>query len=482
MKGQTQDCLNAFEGRLLEGDLARPFQGVSINSRTVSKGELFICIKGERFDGHDFLADVIDKKVGGIILSNPEKLPKKLAEKLSEKLLKKLPDNPARTEEGPFVIHTPNTLKALQDLAGFQRKRFPFQVVAVTGTNGKSTTKEMIASILETKFKTLKTQGNLNNHIGLPLTLLKREPSHETGVLELGMSAAGEIKKLAEIAQPDIGVITNISEGHMVQLKSLKDIQSAKGELFQALTEEGTAIVNADDPLVLELTRSLRAKTVTFGIDQPADVRASEIESKDNLGFQFKVSLFDKTLSVRLPYLGYCNIYNALAALATGYSMGIQEEAMTSGLENYQRMSQRNEQIRHKGIDLINDTYNANPKSMTEALKTLDDFKTEGQRIFVIGDMLELGDRSIAIHQKLGEEIAGSKTNILVAVGELAGQAAKSAQTLAGKKIHILECTDHQEAAEFLTRKAVSGDCMMFKGSRGAAMEKVLQIFIADKN
>ena len=466
MEGQTQDCFNALEGQLLQGDLACPFRGVSINSRTVVKGELFVCIKGDRFDGHDFLADVIEKKVGGIIISDPEKLPSK----------------PVRSEEEPFVIHVQDTLKALQDLASFQRKRFPFQVVAVTGTNGKSTTKEMIASILETKFKTLKTQGNLNNHIGVPLTLLKREPSHEMGVLELGMSAAGEIKRLAEIAQPDIGVITNISEGHLVQLKSLKDIQSAKGELFDALTEESTAIVNADDPLVLELARSLRAKTVTFGIDQPADVRASEIENKDNLGFQFKVSLFDKTLSVRLPYLGYCNIYNALAALATGYSLGIKEDAMTRGLENYQRMSQRNEQIQHKEIDLINDSYNANPRSMTEALKTLDSFKTQGRRIFVIGDMLELGDRSIAAHQKLGEEIAASKTNILIALGKLASLSAKSAQALAGEKIQILELTSHQEAAEFLTQETVSGDCVMFKGSRGAAMEKVLQIFMESKN
>jgi UDP-N-acetylmuramoyl-tripeptide--D-alanyl-D-alanine ligase len=427
---------------------------------------LFVCIKGDRFDGHDFLADVIEKKVGGIIISDPEKLPSK----------------PVRSEEEPFVIHVQDTLKAFQDLASFQRKRFPLQVVAITGTNGKSTTKEMIASILETKFKTLKTQGNLNNHIGVPLTLLKREPSHEMGVLELGMSAAGEIKRLAEIAQPDIGVITNISEGHLVQLKSLKDIQSAKGELFDALTEQSTAIVNADDPLVLELARSLRAKTVTFGIDQPADVRASEIENKDNLGFQFKVSLFDKTLSVRLPYLGYCNIYNALAALATGYSLGIKEDAMTRGLENYQRMSQRNEQIQHKEIDLINDSYNANPRSMTEALKTLDSFKTQGRRIFVIGDMLELGDRSITAHQKLGEEIAASKTNILIALGKLASLSAKSAQALAGEKIQILELASHQEAAEFLTQEAVSGDCVMFKGSRGAAMEKVLQIFMESKN
>ena len=461
MEGQAQDCLNAIGGQLLQGDPDCLFRGVSINSRTVSKGALFVCIKGERFDGHDFLADVIDKKVGGIILSNPEKLP---------------------VESGPFVIQVPDTLKALQDLAGFQRKRFPLKVVAVTGTNGKSTTKEMIAAILATKFKTLKTQGNLNNHIGLPLTLLQREPSHEVGVLEMGMSAMGEIKRLAEIAQPDIGVITNISEGHLVQLKNLKDIQSAKGELFDSLTEEGTAIVNADDPLVLELARSLRARTVTFGIDQPADVRASEIESKDNLGFQFKVKLFDKTLSIRLPYLGYYNIYNTLAALATGYSLGIQEETMTRGLENYQHMSQRNEQLRHKGIDLINDAYNAHPRSMTEALKTLDNFKTRGRRIFVIGDMLELGDRSIPAHKNLGEEIAQSKANILVTVGKLASLSAKSAQTLAGEKIQILEFTDHQEAAEFLIQEARSGDCVMFKGSRGTAMEKILQIFIANNN
>lgn len=465
MEGKTKDCLDAVEGLLLQGDIDSPFHGVSINSRTVSKGELFICVKGERFDGHDFLAEVVSKEVAGVILSDSEKVP----------------HEPGRGKE-PFVIQVRDTLKALQDLAGFQRNRLPFQVVAITGTNGKSTTKEMVASILETKFKTFKTQGNLNNHIGLPLTLLKKEPAHEVGVLEMGMSSAGEIKRLAEIAQPDIGVITNISEGHLVQLKSIKDVQSAKGELFDALTEKNTAIVNADDPLVLELTQSLRARTVTFGIDQPADVRASEIESRGNLGFQFKVKIFDKTLSIRLPYLGYCNIYNTLAALATGYSLGIQEEAMARGLKNYKIMAQRNEQIGHKGIDLINDAYNANPRSMTEAIKTLDNFKTRGKRILVIGDMLELGGLSVPAHQKLGEEIAHSRTDILITVGKLAGLAAKSVQAVSGGRIRVYEFTNHQEAAAFLCREAVSGDCAMFKGSRGATMEKVLQIFVANKN
>ena len=196
----------------------------------------------------------------------------------------------------------------------------------------------------------------------------------------------------------------------------------------------------------------------------------------------YLVDVFEKTLFVQLPYLGYCNIYNTLAALATGYSLGIQEDAMTRGLENFQRMSQRNEQIKHKGIDLINDAYNANPKSMTEALKTLDNYKTQGRRIFVIGDMLELGDRSAPAHKNLGEEIAQSKTDILVAVGKLASLSAKSAQILAGKKIQTLEFSNHQEAAEFLVQEAKSGDCVMFKGSRGAAIEKILKTFIVNKN
>jgi UDP-N-acetylmuramoyl-tripeptide--D-alanyl-D-alanine ligase len=466
MKGQAQDCLHAVEGRLIQGDPDSLFRGVSINSRTVLEGELFVCVKGEHFDGHDFLADVMSKKVGGIILSD----------------LTKLPSQNNLAVGQPFVIQAPDTLMALQDLSSFQRRRYPFKVVAITGTNGKSTTKEMIASILETNFKTLKTQGNLNNHIGLPLTLLKREPDHEIGVLEMGMSAAGEIKKLAEIAKPDIGVITNISEGHMLQLKSIKDIQAAKGELFDSLTEDCTAIVNADDPLVLELAQSLRARTVTFGIEKPADVRASEIENKDNLGFNFKVQIFDKALSVHLPYLGYCNIYNTLAALATGYSLGIEEDAMTRGLENFQHMAQRNEKLKHKGVDLINDAYNANPKSMSEAVKTLDSFKTQGQRIFVIGDMLELGDQSISAHESLGEEIARSKINTLIAVGKMASLSAKCVQTLAGEKIQVMEFSNHQQAAEFLTQETSSGDCVMFKGSRGAAIEKILQTFIAIKN
>ena len=385
--GKAKDCLNAVNGKLLQGSEAAIFQGVSINSRTIKEGELFLCIKGKNFDGHDFFGDAVNKGAAGIILSDTKNLSTDMIAK----------------KGSPFVIQSKNTLRALQDLAGYQRSRFHFRVIAVTGTNGKSTTKEMIASIIKTKYKTLKTKGNLNNHIGLPLTLLKREPEHEVGVLEMGMSAAGEIKRLAEIAKPDIGVITNISAGHLGQLKTIKEVQMAKGELFDSLHKEATAIVNADDPLVLELAESLRIKKITYGIKEPADIQASDIRNKGNHGFTFTAKIFDQAIPVKLPQIGYCNIYNALAAFATGHSLGITGQEMNLGLKNYQQIPQRNEQIHYEGMTLINDTYNANPQSMREALKTLKEINAQGKRFFIIGDMLELGPLAEPAHHELGK-------------------------------------------------------------------------------
>ena len=463
--GKAKDCLYAVNGKLLQGSETVIFRGVSINSRTIKEGELFVCIKGENFDGHDFIGDAFRKGAAGIILSDTKNL--------STGMLGK--------GESPFVIQSENTLRALQDLASYQRSLFPFRVIAVTGTNGKSTTKEMIASIIETKYKTLKTQGNLNNHIGLPLTLLKREPEHEVGVLEMGMSAAGEIKRLAEIAKPDIGVITNISAGHLGQLKTIKEVQAAKGELFDSLHKEGTAIVNADDPLVLELAKSLRIKKITYGIKEPADIQASDIQNKGNHGFTFTAKIFDQAIPVKLPQIGYCNIYNALAALATGHSLGITGKEMNLGLKNYQQIPQRNEQIHYEGMTLINDTYNANPQSMREALKTLKEINTQGKRFFIIGDMLELGPLSEPAHHELGQEIAGSNVDYLVTVGPLASLAAESAKVNVQQQLQIEKFTTHDEAASYLLQKVKKGDCLLVKGSRGSKMENVVQEFLKPK-
>ena len=463
--GKAKDCLYAVNGKLLQGSETVIFRGVSINSRTIKEGELFVCIKGENFDGHDFFGDAFRKGAAGIILSDTKNL--------STGMLGK--------GESPFVIQSENTLRALQDLASYQRSLFPFRVIAVTGTNGKSTTKEMIASIIETKYKTLKTQGNLNNHIGLPLTLLKREPEHEVGVLEMGMSAAGEIKRLAEIAKPDIGVITNISAGHLGQLKTIKEVQTAKGELFDSLNKEGTAIVNADDPLVLELAKSLSIKKITYGIKEPADIQASDIRNKGNHGFTFTAKIFDQAIPVKLPQIGYCNIYNALAALATGHSLGITGKEMNLGLKNYQQIPQRNEQIHYEGMTLINDTYNANPQSMREALKTLKEINTQGKRFFIIGDMLELGPLSEPAHHELGQEIARSNVDYLVTVGPLASLAAESAKANVRQQLQIEKFNTHNEAVNYLLRKVKKGDCLLVKGSRGSKMENVVQEFLQPK-
>ena len=462
IKGKAKDCLGVVGGKLLKGSAAKAFRGVSINSRTIEKEELFVCIQGESFDGHNFLGEAVNKGAAGIILSDPAQLS----------------GNMISEGNSPFVIQSQNTLRALQDLAGYQRTRFPFQVVAVTGTNGKSTTKEMIASIIETKYKTLKTQGNLNNHIGLPLTLLARKPEHEVGVLEMGMSAAGEIKRLAEIAMPDIGVITNISAGHLDQLKTVKDVQAAKGELFDSINKEGTAIVNADDPLVLELAKSLRVKKITYGIAQSSDVQASNIQNEGSSGFTFTAKVFNQKISVKLSQIGYCNIYNALAALATGHSLGISGKDMSRGLENYQQIPQRNEQIHYEGVTLINDAYNANPQSMREALKTLSEFNTQGKRFLIIGDMLELGPLSESAHHELGQEIILSNVDHLVTVGPLASLVAESAKKNPRHPLQIGKFNTHAEAVSYLLRNVEKGDCLLIKGSRGTKMENIIQEYL----
>ena len=456
--GRAKECLNAVNGKLLYGSETVPFRGVSINSRTIKEGELFVCIKGERFDGHDFFEDAIIKGAAGVILSETKNISKRM---------------PKRS---PFIIQSSNTLRALQDLASYQRSLFPFRVVAITGTNGKSTTKEMIASIIETKYKTLKTQGNLNNHIGLPLTLLAREPEHEVGILEMGMSAAGEIKRLAEIAKPDIGIITNISAGHLDQLKTVKEVQAAKGELFDSLHNKATAIINADDPMVLELSKSLQVKKITFGIKQRADVQANNIQNQGNRGFTFTAKVFNQTIPIKLSQIGYCNIYNALAALATGHSLGISGKDMNRGLKNYHQIPQRNEQINFQGITIINDAYNANPQSMREALKTLSEFNTQGKRFLIIGDMLELGTLSESAHHELGREIALSNVDCLVTVGPLASLTAESA--IEQGRLQIGKFNVHSEAVKYLLRKVQKGDCLLIKGSRGAKMENVIQEFL----
>lgn len=463
IESNARECSKVLRGDLLSGRETQAFRGVSIDSRTLQAGQLFVCIRGPRYDGHRFISRAMEKNAAGIVISDREKWPPVAAPSLRE----------ART---PFVIRVDDSPSALQDLARFHRSRLPVRVVAITGTNGKSTTKEMTAAIAGTTFKTLKTKGNLNNHLGLPLNVLELDASYEVAVLEMGMNAAGEIRRLADVAKPDVGVITNISESHLTQLKTLKNVQAAKGELFEALSDHATAVINADDPLALELGRSLRAtKRITFGIDNHADVKADDIQANSNDGHDFTVSLFDQSFPVTLPFLGFCNIYNALAAMAAGHSLGIPATDMEKGLSNCKLPSQRYEVVQRNSMTLINDAYNANPRSMREALATLANYQSSGRRIFVIGDMLELGDSSRSAHVRLGEEIAKQPIDVLVAVGALAALAVEGALTSGMAENRALALGSHREASDYLREYARPGDCLLFKGSRGAGMEKVVE-------
>ncbi len=458
MNSDAKTVMHAVRGQLVHGDPSAEFKGISINSRSVMRGELFFCIKGETFDGHDFLHDAISRNISGIVFSDREKL--------STAQLK---------PGGPFAIQVEDTLRALQDLAAFNRKQFPVRVVGITGSNGKSTTKEMIAAIAETTCKTLKNKGNLNNHIGLPLSLFELNKEHELAVLEMGMSAAGEIRRLAEIAQPEIGVITNIFPAHLVELKNIKSVQAAKGELFDALGREGTAIVNADDPLVLELARKLRSRVVTFGIDKPADVTAADIRFRKNAGFDFTVRLFDDKFPLFLPLLSYGGIYNALAAVAASHSLGITTVNMIAGVGRSIQLSQRGEILTHDSMTILDDSYNANPGSMKDTLNTLARFQTDGRKFFIIGDMLELGEFAERAHVELGNEIVKRPVDYLVTVGKLAGLAGQSARKAGMAKDRVISFENHQQAANYLSGQAAPGDFLVFKGSRTTRMEKIIE-------
>ncbi len=458
IESSAKECVRVLEGELLSGTEDQRFRGVSIDTRTLKAGELFFCIQGPNFDGHRFIEDAVRKSAAGIIVSDAD-----------------APLPAANKAKTPFMIRTRNTEVALQQLARVYRRRVPVRVVGVTGTNGKSTTKEMIAAIAETTFKTLKTRGNFNNHFGLPLSVLQMDPDQQAAVLEMGMSGPGEIRLLADIARPDIGVITNISEGHLEKLKTVRNVQAAKGELFESLDKDATAIVNADDPLVFELSRSLRARAITFGIDAAADVRATDIEPKPTGGFDFTVRLFEERFPVILPFLGQCNIYNALAALATGHSLGIEPQTMCRGLAGTKLLAQRQEVLKHASRTIINDAYNANPRSMREALATLAGMPVAGRRFMVIGDMLELGELSANAHTELGRDIAKHPIDVLVTVGELASLAAEGAASEGMDKDRVLALETRHDAAEYLKKNTRSGDCLLIKGSRGAAMEEVIR-------
>ena len=426
--------------------------GVSTDSRTVKSGELFVPLRGERFDGHDYIDVAIERGCTAL-----------LAE---ESWLSEHP-HPA----GVCCITVTDTLRALGDLAAFHRQRFSLPLVGVTGSNGKTTTKEMLAAILARTGEGLKTSGNLNNLIGLPKMLLQLAPSHHWGVLEMGMSEPGEIARLAEIAGPVVGVITNAFPAHLESMGNVDAVARAKGELFMGLAPGSVAVYNADDARIAALPVPDGVKRVSFGL-RGADVTAVQIEGQGRRGQQFVLRLPDSSLTVTLQAYGRHNIYNALAAAAAAVALGVDPETVREGLETFTPYDKRFKVEEVDGVVLIDDSYNANPASMAAALVTLGELKEEGRAVAVLGDMLELGTDTGQSHQDVGRLAAGCVERLYL-VGGMSEVVASGAVAAGLAEDRIVIAPNHERLIAELARGTRHGDVILVKGSRGMRMERV---------
>jgi UDP-N-acetylmuramoyl-tripeptide--D-alanyl-D-alanine ligase len=461
------DLVRHTQGTLLQGEAQQQVQGFSTDSRTVQDGDVFIALRGERFDGHQFLPTAVAQGAVAVIVAEPIALPSAL-----------------RSPSGatPAVIRVVDTERALQELALAHRQHFTGTVVAITGSNGKTTVKEMTARVLAVAFATYKAPGNLNNHIGVPLALLGLPLSVRAAVFELGMNHLGEIRRLRALTLPHIGVITNIGLAHVGYLGSITQIQQAKGELLEGLDASGVAIVNADDPRTLALGQKAPGRVLTFGQDAAADVRGWLLEDQGLQGIRCALSLQGRVWELNLQVPGKHQLLNALAALAVGVAMQVPTERMVTALQRYRgiygRLTVRHG--RHETV-VLDDTYNANPHSMQVALQCLAQTSGAGQRVAVLGDMLELGDAGPALHQEVGTWVAQTAVDRLITLGPLATCIADGAQQagLAAARIHRV--TSQQEALAVLASVLRPHDIVLLKGSRGMALEHLVQALITDE-
>ena len=455
MNDQDKKTLEKLQSRLQQ----REIKGISIDSRTVKEGELFIAIRGERYDGHDFVPDAIRKGAWGAIVDRGA-LEAKYAE-----------------ISGPKnVIPVENTLISLQEMSRMHRKKFRVPVIAVTGTNGKTTTKEMLASILLQQGPVLKNEGNLNNHIGVPLTLLKLEAQHKAAIIEMGMSGLGEIETLARLAMPTVGVITNIGPAHLQFLGSTDSVAQAKGELLQMMRSDGTAVLNADDRYFSTLRSKHSGRVLAFGIDRQADVQAKNIGQERDLT-DLTLHAEGRSVLVRLRTVGRHNVYNALAAAAAALAMGLPLETVKFGLEEFRPVAMRSELRDMNGRTVLADYYNANPASVKAALETLASLKGGRRVVAVLGDMLELGDTAVEAHRETGRTVSGLGIDLLICVGPLARHIAEGAIAAGMAHNRVFEAETTSQGASLLLEHSRPGDTVLVKGSRGMKMEKVLEGF-----
>lgn len=437
----------AAEGEFSPEALA---EGYSIDSRTLRPGELFFAVKGDHLDGHDFVEQALEKGAVGAVVRCDQ-----------------LGRYPGKTR----VLAVNETLVALQTLATAVRRLWGKALIGVTGSTGKTTTKEAIAHLLSARFRVLKSEGNFNNHFGLPLMLLKLEPQHEAAVIEMGMSHAGEIAALANIAHPNLGVVTNVAPVHLEFFKSVADIARAKYELIESLPAGGIAVLNADDEYVSQFGRDFHRKVVMYGLQSSADVRAESIEMHGPEGSTFDVVIDHCREKARLRLVGRHNIYNALAAVAVGLERGLSPSEAVGALASLAPADQRGQVVQVGNITIINDCYNSNPvalQAMVDALAAM----PARRRLVVAGEMLELGPAAEEMHRSSGRHMAQSKIDAVLGVRGVAQSLVEAARE-AGIRAEFVATPE--EAGDWLLRETREGDVVLLKASRGVKLERALE-------
>ena len=454
--GRIAEFLAASVSRLPEAIA----QGYSIDSRTVRAGELFFAVKGERLDGHDYVAQAFDKGAVAAVVGR---------------------DQQHRFAADARLLAVDDTLIALQTLATAVRKLWAKPLVAVTGSAGKTTTKEAIAHVLNARWQVLKSEGNFNNHFGLPLMLLKLEPEHDVAVIEMGMSHAGEIRALAKIAQPEIGVVTNVAPVHLEFFDSIAAIARAKYELIESLPPGGTAVLNADDEYVSQFGRDFKGKAVLYGTRATADVRAVNIRSCGAQGSEFDAVNGGARAHAKLPLVGEHNILNALAAIAVGLERGLTLAESVGALATMVPADKRGQVLQLGNITVINDCYNSNPKALEAMVDALAAMPAK-RRIVVAGEMLELGPASEEMHRAAGQHVAEKKRvaeqeiEVLLGVRGLA-QAMVDGARQGGIRAEFADTPE--QAGQWLAQEARDGDVVLLKASRGVKLEKALEVWKA---
>jgi UDP-N-acetylmuramoyl-tripeptide--D-alanyl-D-alanine ligase len=477
----VEEVLEITSGRLLSSisflQLRSGIRRLSTDTRDIGPGDLFVALKGERFDGRAFVGEAIKRGAIGAIMQGPGwtgELPAAAGRSASRR----------GSSQAAVLIGVQDTLLAYQQLAAWHRNRFHIPLVAVTGSNGKTTTKEMVARVLAEQGTVLKTEGNLNNRIGVPQTLLGLTRRHRSAVIEMGVDQKGQTARLCEIAHPTIGLITNIGPDHLEFFGSMEASAQAKGELLDHLPSDGAVVLNADDAYFEYLASRAGCRVVSFGLSAGAQVRATDVSADPRRGVTFRLHLPGgaRDTKVILPAHGLHNLSNALAAAAVGHVQGMSGTTIARGLARFKPAAMRSQVLTARGIRIVNDSYNANPASMKAAISLLADLADGGRMVAVLGDMLELGSEEHALHREVGAYLATRGISALIACGRLARSLAEGAREagMAASRVH--EVADSIAAAEAARKLVRAGDVVLVKGSRGMKMERVVEALTERKS